>query len=323
MFFDEFSRRSFLTRSGTLLGTAALAGSPFPRSALFAADPQTANSPYPICVFVKFLQSLAFDELADVIAGMQVSGIEATVRNGGQILPADVEEQLPKLVEALQKRNLEVTILTSNVSRVDQPFTEKVLKTAAALGIKQYRMDYYKYDLGKPVLQQLKNLKPVVKELAALNRELGIQGIYQNHAGATLVGAGIWDMQQLLEEIPKEEIGLAYDIRHAAIEGGTTWETTWNLAQPHLASVFVKDARWNGRTIQDGALGMKEGVAVPKFFKMLRESEFRGPISLHVEYLPKDPPPVQIAAIRENLATLRLLLSEKLSKSRPGFQEVF
>ncbi|HWL09944.1 MAG TPA: TIM barrel protein [Planctomicrobium sp.] len=305
---QELSRRSFLTRVGTIAAATGFGGSLLTPKSVMSAFEQT-SSHHPICIFVKFLQTLSFDELADTIASMEVAGIEATVRKGGQILPEHVEEQLPKLVEALRRRNLDVTIMTSNVSSVDQPLTEKVLRTAAGLGIKRYRMDYYRYDLKKPILPQLLELQPVIKDLAALNREIGIQGVYQNHAGPTFVGAGIWDMARLLEGIPKEEIALAYDIRHATVEGGTTWQTTWNLAQPHLGSVFVKDTRWQGRKLQDGALGLPDGVVDPKFFTMLKQSDPSNPISLHVEYLTKDPPDVQIAAIRENLATLRELLA--------------
>ncbi len=305
----DASRRSFLTGAAALAGTAFFRDGLFSRTA-FSASTSQDDPRFPICIFVKFLQTLSFDELAQTISEMGVAGIEATVRANGQVLPEQVETELPKLVEALRQRNLEVTIMTSNVNRVDQPLTEKVLRTAVGLGIKRYRMDYYRYDLNKPLAPQMKELKSVIADLAALNRELGIQGVYQNHAGANYVGAGIWDMVQLLENIPPSEIAIAYDTRHAAVEGGTTWPTTWNLVQPHLGSVFVKNTRWKGRQLDDGALGMPDGIVDSRFFSMLKKSQFSGPISLHVEYLPKAPPAVQITEIQQNLATLRKLMAD-------------
>ncbi|SFH82664.1 sugar phosphate isomerase/epimerase family protein [Planctomicrobium piriforme] len=298
------SRRSLLAAAAVAAGRLALP------SSLLAQPATNASGRFPICTFVKYLQSLSFDELGQTIAGLGLKGIEATVRNKGQILPEHAEEQLPKLVEALQRHGVEIMIMASSINRVDQPWTEKVLRTAAGLGIKRYRMDYYLYDLNKPVADQLRELKPVVKDLAALNRQLGIQAVYQNHAGTKYVGAGLWDLHELLEGIPKEEIGVAYDIRHASIEGGQTWPVTWNLMQPHLAAVYVKDARWEGRKVQDGPLGWENGVVDPAFFKLLLKSDFNGPISLHVEYLEKGTIEENVTAIRENLVTLRKLLNQ-------------
>jgi sugar phosphate isomerase/epimerase len=147
---------------------------------------------------VKFLQELPAEKLAATIAQLGFDGIEATVRNQGQVLPERVEDDLPPLVEALRKHNLEVTVMTSNVDRADNPVHEKVLRTASGLGVKRYRMGYFKYDLSKPVLPQLNQFKPILKDLAALNRELGMQAVYQNHAGTNYVGAGLWDLRRLL-----------------------------------------------------------------------------------------------------------------------------
>lgn len=300
------SRRSFLA------GTAACAGASLLGSGrLLSAVGGANNGRYPICVFVKYLQSLSFDELAETVSGLGFDGIEATVRPKGQILPEHAEEELPRLVDALKKRNLDIMIMTSGISRADDPLTPKVLRTAAALGIKKYRMDYYRYDLNKPVAKQLEALKPVVKDLAALNRELGIQAVYQNHAGAPYVGASIWDIHELLEDIPKEEIGIAFDIRHATVEGGKAWPVSWNLVQPHLGAVYIKDAKWDGRTLIDGPLGDEKGVVDPAFFQLLKKSDFPGPISLHVEYLDDGTVPEQVAAIRRDFATLKGLLNQK------------
>lgn len=298
------SRREFLASGAASLATLAVAG----KSGRAAEKAAKAANRQPLCVFVKYLQSLSFEELAAEVDKLGFSGIEATVRKNGQILPAEAEERLPQLVAALRERNLEVTIMTTDLSRADDPLTERVLRTAASLGIKRYRMNYYRYDLSQPVIPQLRELKPVVKDLAALNRELGIQGLYQNHAGAAYVGASLWDLERLLEGIPREDLGIAFDIRHATVEGGTTWPVLWNLVQPHLGAVYIKDAWWEGRKIVNGPLGTERGVVDPRFFKLLRESDFSGPISLHVEYLDHGSVPEQLQAIESNLATLKSLL---------------
>lgn len=265
------------------------------------------NGEFRICAFVKFIQSLSFDRLAETIKQLGFDGIEATVRNGGQVLPERVEDDLPKLAEALSKHELEISVMATNVNHADHPLTEKVLRTAASLGVRRYRMDYYRYDLSKPVAKQLDELRPVVKELAALNRELGITAVYQNHSGAQNVGASVWDLHWLLRDIPVAEIGNAFDIRHATVEGGLAWPVSFNLMQPHLGAVYVKDFQWKGRRPENVPLG--EGQVDPAFFGLLKKSKFRGPISLHVEYLGKEGVTENVNALNKDLARLRKYLS--------------
>jgi len=298
---DTFSRRDFLVAQAAAAAVMLTTGSGF------AAESAKQRLRWPVCLFVKFLQSLSFADLARTVSEMGFQGIEATVRTGGQILPEQAVDELPQLVAALQTRQLEVTIMASSINRADQPLTEPVLRTAAKLGIKRYRMDYYRYDLSQPVALQLENFKSMVKDLAALNRELGIQAIYQNHSGARFVGASVWDLHFLLDGIPREQIGIAYDTQHAAVESGLSWPVLWNLVQPHLAAVYVKNAKWNGRSVQGIPLS-EEGAMDPRIFSIMKKSLFQGPVSLHVEYLPKGTVAENLAAIRADYQTLQSLL---------------
>lgn len=236
-----------------------------------------------ICTFIKFVQAWDYRELAEKIAAAGYDGIEATIRQGGYIEPEDAADELPKLDEVLKQHGLEITIMTSDIVSVDSPHAESQLRTAASLGVPQYRMGYYRYDLKKPVLAQLDEIRPAMKELAAMNREMGIQAIFQNHSGASFVGAPIWDIVRLLDGISAEEVGVAFDICHASIEGGLTWPLHFDIIRPRLAAIYAKDFRWSGRKVEHVPLGA--GQVDPKFFSLVRQSSFPGPYSLHVEYL--------------------------------------
>lgn len=303
----QIPRRAFL--AGALAATGGLSALSRPASAVAQPQQERESDPrFPYCAFVKFLQSLDYETLAQTVAELGFDGIEATVRNGGQVLPERVEEDLPRLVEALRKHGVEITVMASSVNSVDQPLTEKVLKTAAALGIRRYRMAYYQYDLKQPVLPQLEALRPTVRELAALNAELGLTAVYQNHAGAKYVGASIWDLERLLRDVSPEQIGVAFDIRHATCEGGLTWPVSWNVIRPHVGAVYAKDFRWDGRRPHNVPLGT--GQVDPDFFRQLARSDWRGPISLHIEYLEDAGIQPNVEALRVDLATLKQLLGE-------------
>ena len=288
------NRREFLAATSALLAAPAF------------GQEQSEAAQHEICVFTKPFNSLSFDELADKVAELGFDGIEAPIRRGGHIEPEKVEDRLPELVEALAERKLEITVLTSDVNDPDDPLTRRVLRTAATLGIKRYRMKYLKYELDQPIVEQIEAWKPQLRDLAAMNHDFGIQGLYQNHAGTTYLGAALWDIGRALEGIPVSDIGVAYDIRHATVEGATSWPVTFDMIRPHVAAVYVKDFQWNGKKVENVPLG--QGNVDPQFFKRLADSGFDGPISLHEEYLDHRKPelvPEHWAAIKKDLAALR------------------
>ncbi|MCG8650340.1 MAG: sugar phosphate isomerase/epimerase [Pirellulales bacterium] len=293
-------RRQFLAGTASALVATQL-------TATQLAQAQPARRDNKICVFTKPFQSLSYDQLAARIAELNCDGIEATIRDGGHIEPSQVPEELPKLVEALRRRGLEITVMASSINDPRDPLTESVLRTASALGIKRYRMKYFHYDLGQPIGRQLQNWKSIFADLAALNQTLGIGAVYQNHAGGRNLGASLWDLAEVLEGIPVDQIAVAYDIRHATVEGGMSWPVTFQMIRPHIDTVYVKDFVW-GQGARPTNVPLGKGRVDRKFFKMLRDSQFEGPISLHEEYLDHRQPelvPQHLEAIQRDLATLR------------------
>jgi sugar phosphate isomerase/epimerase len=260
-----------------------------------------------ICAFEKFLQELSYDELADVIAELGFVGIEATVRQGGHVLPERVEDDLPKLVEALGRRDLEVTIMTSDVLRIDDPLSERVLTTAHGLGIRRYRMGFYRYDLKQDIPTQIREIGAAMREVAAANGELGMTALYQNHSGANYFGATLWDLYGQLKDLPTNQIASAFDIRHATIEAGLAWPLVYRVMKPYIGALFVKDFDWSGPKAEHTPLG--QGRVDPKFFQTVVAEGCEVPISLHVEYLPKAGTQANIDALRRDLKVLRQWLA--------------
>ncbi len=289
------SRRQFV--AGTVAGLAC------------ATVPLLQAAPsHHFCAFEKPLQFLSYDEMAETIAAAGFNGIEATVRKGGHVLPEKVDEDLPRMVDTLKKRGLDLTILTSDINSAEQPLTEKVLKAAAKLGIKRYRMLWYNYDLRKPILPQLDAIALKLPKLVELTRSLGMTAIYQNHSGSGMVGAPLWDIYQLIKGFDPKTIGIAFDIMHATVEGGKSWPIQFNLIKSHLAAVYVKDFKWVDGKVQNMPLG--KGQVDPQYFAMVKKSGFSGPVSVHVEYLDgkKNDRAALAAAFTRDLATVKTLL---------------
>lgn len=301
------NRRQFLAATSAGLAIA---------NATNAAGAFAANAPpkHSICVFTKPFNSLSFEQLADAMAKIGFNGIEAPIRKGGHVEPEQVPDKLPELAAAMKKRDLEITLMTTDINDPNDPLTETVLKTAAELGITRYRMKYLKYDMKKAIRPQIENWKSQIHDLAAMNKELGITGLYQNHAGRNYLGAGIWDLALLLDGVDKNDVGVAYDIRHATVEGGTCWPIAFKMITPHISMVYVKDFQW-GESAKPKNVPLGEGrVDGKEFVKLLAQTDYDGPISLHEEYLNhKDPElvPQHLAAMKKDLATLNGWLGKK------------
>lgn len=301
---EEYGSSSSRREFGKVVALAA-AATALP-SRLFAAE--NAKSQRKFCAFIKFLQELDYNQLTEAIAEAGFDGVEVTAREkDGYIHPAAAADELPKLQEALAKRNLEITILTTDILSADQAYARPMLQAAAGLNIPLYRMGFWRYDLKRSILEQVAELHPVFQDLTEMNRELGIGGMYQNHCGADFVGATMWDLQRLLQDYPVSELGCVFDIRHAQVEAGEAWPVYFNLMEPHFSALSIKDFVWDGLKSKHTPLG--EGRLDPKFFKLLNASSFAGPISVHVEYLPSAGIQENLQALKTDLQTLKTMLS--------------
>jgi sugar phosphate isomerase/epimerase len=109
-----------------------------------------------------------------------------------------------------------------------------------------------------------------------------------------------------MRDYPPSDFAVAFDIRHATVEGGLAWPVHFNLMTPHLGAVYVKDFAWEGGKPKNVPLG--KGQVDPRFFGMLRKMAYAGPISVHVEYLENEGNPPNVEALRTDVATLRKLM---------------
>jgi len=283
-----------------------------------AAESDGPKSPpeaiaYPIAVFTKVFKTHSFLELSDAIAEIGSEGVEMTVRSGGQIEPERAEQLIPDVVSALSKNDKRLLIAATGITEVSKS-SEKLLTVLRDNEVRYYRMGYYKYTKSSDsvsMLQQARNAGSKAKELAALNRELGVVGLYQNHFGNDYVGSLLWDLTILMEGIDRQHMGVAFDLRHLRAELSGSFQAAIDAVRPHLRSVYLKDTIRQGKrgeSLEDVPLG--EGLVSRDLFREALLAIQPAPISLHVEYFGQDPIPIEkigpvIQAYRHDLATLR------------------
>lgn len=311
----KMNRREFVAASSAAIGATALPG-------LVGAAPSMQEKPlhekpYEFCTFIKFIQDLSYEELAETLKKIGFDGAEVTVRKRGYIVPESAVDELPKLAEVFKKHDLKINIMTTDIVDVNSPNAEAILKVAGELGIQRYRMGFCRYDLKAPIKPQLESLKPKFRELAELNRERGVTAVYQNHAGGKYMGASFWDLQHLLSDIPAEEIGCIFDVRHAVAEGSGAWPIYYDIIKPHISALSTKDFRWGLKKEKDKRLSalhcpLGEGqVDYNKFLKQFRKDFESALVTLHIEYLPKAGVQANVAAIKKDFEYLRKTMGVK------------
>ncbi|MCA9192138.1 MAG: hypothetical protein KDB03_10260 [Planctomycetales bacterium] len=314
------SRRRFLqsqvAHGAAVLSMAAASGVSSSGARTYAAE---SVGQWPIAIFEKVFEDLNYQELADALVQVGADGVEATIRPGGHIEPEAAEDEVPKMVAALQQRGKKLLIAATHIASADEPTTEPLLKALKSNGIYYYRMKHYFYDLQKPMLPQLKEFNRQIRDLSQLNRQLGLQGLYQNHSGGSAkqgyVGALGVDVPMLLDGIEPKLFGLAFDTRHLRKDTGSSWQTSVAACKPHIRSIYVKDGIWEGpRGDQYRDVPLDTGFVNQGVFDTMRAGLEPMPLSIHMEWLgyrrfKRDEIQSAIDANRRDTQTLRKWIS--------------
>jgi len=279
------SRRRFLevAAAGITMSSLDMTG----MTKVTAASEKKAGSSRKICIFSKHLQWLDYQGMAKTAREIGFDGIDLTVRPRGHVLPERVREDLPKAVQAIKEAGLDVPMMATAITDPADPLTESTLATASQLGIRYYRMGYYRYDDSRTIRQTLNEARAKLRDLVEMNKHYNMVGTYQNHSGAKYVGAPLWDLDHLFKDLDTRWIGCQFDIRHATVEGGTVWPTHFRFISRYINTLVAKDFKWSrtdkGWRAENCPLG--EGmVDFPGYSRMLKKAEIAGPMSLHLEY---------------------------------------
>lgn len=272
------SRRDFIKVSG-----AGLVSSAFLRPT-FKMDDLSVH------VFSKHLQSFNYNEMSSFASEVGFDGIDLTVRPGGHVLPERVSQDLPRAVENIRNAGLSIDMITTNVKNANDSTQKRVLEVASELGIRYYRMAYFAYpELSKDttIIESLKKFADETEALSKLNKKLDIVGCYQNHSGKKLVGSNIWEIWKLISESDQNFSGIQYDIRHATVEGGESWENGIHLISQNIKTIALKDFKWGQINDRWKVINTPIGegmVNFKKYFSLLKGYKILVPASLHFEY---------------------------------------
>jgi sugar phosphate isomerase/epimerase len=316
----NFLTSSFLTSAGLTLQLTGLA-----KPNIFSNDSlkPIGNEKIKICIFSKQLQWMNYQEMAAAVANMGYDGIDLTVRKGGHVLPERVAEDLPKAVEAANKAGIKILMISTEIEDAKNPLSEKIIKTASSLGIRNYRLQGINYQKDLDIPANLEIIRSKYAGLAALNKKYNIRCDYLNHSGEGF-GASIWDLWLTIKDLDPNYIGSQFDIKHSTIAGAYSWPIDFKLIHNYVRTMCVRDFYWDRKNnntweIQPAPLGTGM-VDFKKYFGLIKQYGIQGPICVMQDYplggaeegakTLKIPSKDVLAAMKRDLDVLKTLLKE-------------
>lgn len=270
------SRRAFLGQAAVAAGAVLAAP---------GALAQESGTKPKLVVFSKVYQELklSYADAASLTAEAGLDGIDCPVRPGGEVLPERVAEDLPRYAEALGRHQLQMPYITTAITSPASPHAESILRTAKRLGVQRYRLGFVNRRPELTATKQLAEVKAQLKDLAELNRQIGLGAVLQNHSpsGRTVyLGGDLNELRELAEGFDPAHIGVVFDIGHALIVHGDQWRGHFDRLKARLQVAYIKDARRDGRWVPFG-----EGdIGKTDYFRCLKQAGYRAPLEIHLEY---------------------------------------
>ncbi len=242
-------------------------------------------------MFSKMLQEFDVAEAARRIKALGFTGVDLTVRPGGHVKPEKVGVELNAAVRAIRDEGLDVPMVSTSIIAADEPAAEATIAAAVHEDIRLLKLGYWKSQPGQ-MRQSIDETRRALDGLERLAETYHVTLGIHNHSGASYVNAQPLVVLQLLEGRDPARIAAYFDAGHAAVEGGEGgWSQSFELLAPHIRMVAIKDFGWHvvdGKPKPDWKrvnIPLRQGITPwTEFFRLLKDSGYDGPLSLHSEY---------------------------------------
>ncbi|MCH6256591.1 sugar phosphate isomerase/epimerase [Puniceicoccaceae bacterium K14] len=266
----------------------------------------------PITVFTKPWQSLSPAELVDQVYEMGVDGVELPVREGFQVDPVKISEDLPSVAKLFEKRGLKIysvaTVLSSEAIRACGDAGVPILRTMLPLRP------------GMPYLENVEQFRETCREFSSVAESCGVSIGLQNHCDSFACSA--LSIIHAIEPLSDVAVSAVLDLGHTGLEGERE-DIAIDIAWSRLSMVNLKNALrfsdgkdergeviWN-RTWVPG----KEGyTSWRKAVCELARRKFAKPICLTAEYKDNSQKVLKgddvLPVIKEDIAYLKELMAE-------------
>lgn len=252
-----------------------------------AASLRAAARPTPaLCLFSQAMADVEYSYLGEILKQIGFDGVDLTIRPGGHVEPRLSNVDLVRAVESMTGPGLEVPLITTALI---SPYDSTVLPVLAISG-------HTHLPLFRPGNWRAENpaFRRDIAGLVSIGAHYKIAMALHNFTGED-EGEAAWSVNSVLADLDPQWAGAFFDPIHAR----ESWEPMLKQALPRLRAVALKDFKIVQADGKPKAVPCPMGQGIvdwPRFFGILAEAKFFGPLSLRIEYAPKD----MIAAVTKD-----------------------
>ncbi len=245
---------------------------------LAAAVPaRAATVPVPsVCLFSGSVQGLEYSELPLIAQQLGFDGVDLTVRPGGHVEPRLSNVDLVRAIEEVRGPGLDVPVITTALTTASDPTMLPVVAIAGHTQVHLFIAGFFR--AANP------NYKREIAGLIQVAARYGMATALHNYTSED-VGETAWDPVELAGAFDPRWTFLYFDPIHAR----ENWEAELKRHLPKLRVVAIKDFQMVEGKAKPCPLG--QGIVDwAKFFGILADAKYYGPLSLRMSYKPKDEP---------------------------------
>lgn len=244
---------------------------------------------------------------------MGVEGVDLTVMPGGHVEPAKYMVQMDRAFQMFQDAAIEVPMISTVYTSASQPFAYQMFYVSSQYGARFCKLGVWPPASALPgqnAAIRAALLRNELNQLAASSLQCRINSLIPNHAGS-YPGRRMAELDALMPAAGRTVLGYCFDPAQSVIESRSAdgWEAELRTALPRLGAVSLSDAAIP-KDQPDAAptpCPLGEGVIDwKKFFSILAEAGFRGPLSIRQDYQPRN----AFATLTKDLAFARARLDE-------------
>jgi L-ribulose-5-phosphate 3-epimerase len=255
-----------------------------------------------LCVYSGCFAKLPVALLPETVAGMGFEGVDLTVMPGGHVDPSKYMVQMDRAFQMFQDAALEVPMISTAYTSASQPYAYQVLYISAEFGARFCKLGAWPPSTAIPAALLRANLN----QLAATSLQCRIASLIPNRAGS-YPGRSMTELEALMPAAGRAVLGYCFDPAQSVIESRSpnAWESELRTALPRLGAISLADAAIPNDQPAPCPLG--EGVIDwKKFFSILKDANFRGPISIRQDYQPRN----AFATLTKDLAFAKAHIDE-------------
>ena len=264
-------------------------------------DPNAGRRAPMVILYSQVLVDIEYPELGDIVKQMGFDGVDLTIMPGGHVEPRLANVDLVRAFEVMEGNTLAVPVITTALTTPLDRTAVPVIALAGMSGARVFRPGNWPVNHTDPNLR-LAEVQRDFFGLVSVGRQYQMAGAFYNSSGNN-VGSSVAEIQRILGPMDPNQAGYYFDACNAAAGPGG-WEAAMKTALPRIKAVAIQDftvEKKDGKEVTTKCPLGKGTIDWAKFFQLLAQSGYMGPVTIQIEYKAKDMP----AAIEGDLQFTR------------------